>query len=241
MSNQSIVVVLVLIALSIFFMFDSADAHCRRHDRHCCRRRIDHGRCHNHHRRWAFNVTCGRCVEFDYSGCGGDENNFERFEECNNCCGGTIACPKYTLSKPPHECEYKWEESADRCPRPRLECHRCQPEICRPDSCRTGERCIAEAPRPCHQCPCKQFRCQSDPCFAIQRQLRPCERCVAVPAPICETSPCPLVAHREDHCHVPHHEPRRCPPVVPCQQSCRTCVIERNADQCPQHRCASFD
>jgi len=202
--SKSIVVIICLIASICFLLLDSAEARCRKSDRGCCRKRVEYGRCHKHVRRWAYNVTCGQCTQFDYSGCGGDENNFENQDDCQNCCKGTSPCPKYTLSRPPPSCEYKWEDAADSCPRPRLDC-KCRESHCRPDSCRIGERCLAERThRPCNKCPCPQYRCVTDPCYAVAKQLRPCEKCVSVPSPKCNNNDhCPLVAYRENHCPAP--------------------------------------
>ena len=36
--------------------------------------------------RYYFNLKTGVCEEFTYGGCGGNENNFETLEECNQQC-----------------------------------------------------------------------------------------------------------------------------------------------------------
>lgn len=233
MSKSIILILLAVVCACI--MFDSVSAHCRKRDRRCCRQKIEYGRCYKHVRRWAYNVTCGKCVQFDWSGCGGDDNNFDDSNECSNCCSGTNPCPKYTVSKPPENCEYKWEDGPDGCPRPRLECKKtCEVSYCKPNSCHIGQRCVAAPkPQPCNKCPCPQYTCQTDPCYAAAPQLRPCEKCVAVPAPKCnEPGPCPLVAYKENHCPAePAPEPPRrhhCPVYIPCQPG---------GDPCSKRRC----
>jgi len=230
-----------LIILAVFLLFESAEARCRKHDRRCCRRKIEYGRCYNHVRRWAYNVSCGQCVQFDYSGCGGDENNFENIDECQGCCRGTSPCPRYSLVKPSGGCEYQWNDGPDECPRPRLNCN-CRPSHCRPDSCRGGQRCIAEN-RPCNSCPCEQYRCVSDPCAAISTQLRPCEKCVAVPEPRCQQPPCPLIAYRENNCPAPpvYVAPPPAPIYVePPRYQYQQCQPCQQVDSCSSRRCPSI-
>jgi len=38
--------------------------------------------------RWFFNPAKGECEQFTYGGCGGNANNFETFNECQEECGG---------------------------------------------------------------------------------------------------------------------------------------------------------
>ena len=35
---------------------------------------------------WGWDTELGRCVEFEYSGCGGNDNRFERRVECEQVC-----------------------------------------------------------------------------------------------------------------------------------------------------------
>lgn len=42
--------------------------------------------------RYFFNVSTGRCEQFTYGGCCGNENNFETIEECKQVCSGTYVC-----------------------------------------------------------------------------------------------------------------------------------------------------
>ncbi|ETN85468.1 Kunitz/Bovine pancreatic trypsin inhibitor domain protein [Necator americanus] len=55
-----------------------------------CSLPIETGVCFAAFRRYAFDDTQGRCVSFIYGGCGGNENNFETLEECENTCLNTI-------------------------------------------------------------------------------------------------------------------------------------------------------
>lgn len=48
---------------------------------------IDPGTCDNVEKRFAFNVNTKRCQMFNYSGCGGNNNNFLRRRDCIVKCG----------------------------------------------------------------------------------------------------------------------------------------------------------
>jgi hypothetical protein len=223
------------VIISTFFLYDSVSAgHCRRRDYRCCRKKVDYGRCYGHVRRWAYNVSCGECVPFDYSGCGGDENNFEYKDECSSCCKETKPCPRYQLPKPAYGCDYKWYDGPDVCPRPKLECQ-CPKTYCRPDSCRSGQRCVpVKIVKECKRCPCPQYQCVSDPCYAVSRHQRPCEKCVALPSPKCNEDPCPLVAYREDHCAPP-------PPPPPPRHHCSIVVdCPPQGDSCRRRSCHAY-
>ncbi|MGA1824532.1 MAG: BPTI/Kunitz-type proteinase inhibitor domain-containing protein [bacterium] len=54
-----------------------------------CQMPIDPGPCYAYIVRYAFNNKTGRCEQFIYGGCGGNQNNFTTLEECRQSCGGT--------------------------------------------------------------------------------------------------------------------------------------------------------
>ncbi|VDO01728.1 unnamed protein product, partial [Rodentolepis nana] len=49
----------------------------------------DTGPCRAQLPRWAFDASKGQCVQFNYGGCRGNENNFETIQECEAACGGS--------------------------------------------------------------------------------------------------------------------------------------------------------
>ncbi|XP_055958614.1 uncharacterized protein LOC126808776 isoform X1 [Patella vulgata] len=53
----------------------------------------DSGMCFGYMPRWFFNKENGRCEEFIFGGCGGNDNNFNTQEECCNSCGAN-GCKK---------------------------------------------------------------------------------------------------------------------------------------------------
>jgi len=60
------------------------------------------GECHDYVNRWYFNSLDGRCRQFYYGGCGGNENNFETEYSCENKCidSGritTLAPPQFSI------------------------------------------------------------------------------------------------------------------------------------------------
>ena len=52
-----------------------------------CYLNVDVGQCQGRLTRVYFNRNTGRCEIFDFSGCGGNANNFLSFPECNRACG----------------------------------------------------------------------------------------------------------------------------------------------------------
>ena len=46
------------------------------------------GKCRAYIPRWGFDPSSGSCVQFVYGGCGGNENNFETKEACEQRCLG---------------------------------------------------------------------------------------------------------------------------------------------------------
>ncbi|VDL58807.1 unnamed protein product, partial [Hymenolepis diminuta] len=52
------------------------------------------GKCLAYVPRWAFDPANGRCVQFIYGGCGGNENNFKTKEDCEERCRAAIPSAK---------------------------------------------------------------------------------------------------------------------------------------------------
>jgi len=46
------------------------------------------GNCGEQIERWYFNYKTGLCQPFTYTGCGGNDNNFNSTEYCNHACDG---------------------------------------------------------------------------------------------------------------------------------------------------------
>ncbi|XP_037577290.1 boophilin-H2 isoform X3 [Dermacentor silvarum] len=51
-----------------------------------CRQAPNSGFCRAMHPMWWFNVESGRCEQFFYGGCGGNENKYETKEQCEENC-----------------------------------------------------------------------------------------------------------------------------------------------------------
>ena len=64
-----------------------SESHC---DRECkfdpCKQPIAVGSCHRREKRWYFDKRSQLCRAFYYSGCGGNNNNFESIENCEQMC-----------------------------------------------------------------------------------------------------------------------------------------------------------
>ncbi|PZC74553.1 hypothetical protein B5X24_HaOG207687 [Helicoverpa armigera] len=54
-----------------------------------CLLEIDAGPCNDTVTRYAYDSALGRCVTFEYGGCGGNQNNFPDYEYCSLYCGAT--------------------------------------------------------------------------------------------------------------------------------------------------------
>lgn len=71
-----------------------------------CAFKDEQGPCKAVKDRFFFNVDHGRCELFEYGGCGGNANNFETLEECEETCVASGQCDNSSLyrvfdSKPP--------------------------------------------------------------------------------------------------------------------------------------------
>ncbi len=51
-----------------------------------CMQSIEIGTCTQYERRFYFNLDMSKCLEFDYSGCGGNDNNFLTRDTCEDTC-----------------------------------------------------------------------------------------------------------------------------------------------------------
>ncbi|XP_012942643.1 papilin [Aplysia californica] len=51
-----------------------------------CRQPSEPGRCMGYFPRYFYNAETGECESFTYGGCGGNSNNFERFQDCFSSC-----------------------------------------------------------------------------------------------------------------------------------------------------------
>ncbi|VDD78973.1 unnamed protein product, partial [Mesocestoides corti] len=55
-----------------------------------CQLPLEQGNCLANFQRWGFDASRGRCVQFTYGGCGGNANNFESKEACEQRCLGQV-------------------------------------------------------------------------------------------------------------------------------------------------------
>lgn len=51
------------------------------------------GDCDNYVPRWFFDAQEGQCKSFLYGGCGGNNNNFDTYDDCENYCGNRKKIP----------------------------------------------------------------------------------------------------------------------------------------------------
>uniref|UniRef100_A0A5K3G6L6 Kunitz/Bovine pancreatic trypsin inhibitor domain protein n=1 Tax=Mesocestoides corti TaxID=53468 RepID=A0A5K3G6L6_MESCO len=58
-----------------------------------CQLPLEQGNCRASIQRWGFDASRGRCVQFIYGGCGGNANNFESKEACEQRCIANIPMP----------------------------------------------------------------------------------------------------------------------------------------------------
>jgi len=54
-----------------------------------CEQPLDAGLCFGSEKRYHFNKDSNRCFRFTFTGCGGNDNNFQTAEECLRTCGGS--------------------------------------------------------------------------------------------------------------------------------------------------------
>lgn len=91
-------------------------------ERNICVLAKEPGNCYEYTERWYYEQDDRRCHRFYYSGCGGNENNFATFHECNQRCGAQVFtstepsihefrseyCFKPYDSGPCHNMENRW-------------------------------------------------------------------------------------------------------------------------------------
>jgi hypothetical protein len=51
-----------------------------------CMQSLEIGTCTQYERRFYFNLDMSKCLEFDYSGCGANDNNFLTRDTCEDTC-----------------------------------------------------------------------------------------------------------------------------------------------------------
>ncbi len=57
------------------------------------------GDCDGTNKRYYFNILMSKCLEFDYTGCNGNLNNFESAKDCEITCDVLIEMAKQAESK----------------------------------------------------------------------------------------------------------------------------------------------
>lgn len=72
-----------------------------------CALKDEQGPCKAIKDRWFFNVDNGRCELFEYGGCGGNANNFETLEDCEETCvvSGMFEISTYKVSGSKHSAQ----------------------------------------------------------------------------------------------------------------------------------------
>ncbi|KAK0412851.1 hypothetical protein QR680_006447 [Steinernema hermaphroditum] len=62
--------------------------------RDACNQRVDKGRCDGHFASWYYEVATGTCEQFQYTGCGGNQNRFPTKDQCESLCLRAAASPR---------------------------------------------------------------------------------------------------------------------------------------------------
>ena len=79
------------------------------------------GPCSGSLRQYYYDIQLGRCLEFDYSGCQGNDNKFNSLRECAQRCGGPAEEPRQPEWRPEAETQPPWEPEWEPEPTPQPE------------------------------------------------------------------------------------------------------------------------
>jgi hypothetical protein len=71
------------------------------------------GTCSESIKRYTYNVNMAKCLQFEYSGCEGNLNNFETIEECQSVCDILIQMSQQTSSMSIDENEKKFYNNTE--------------------------------------------------------------------------------------------------------------------------------
>ena len=133
-----------------------------------CQQPVEVGPCEAAIPRWYFDTQTGRCEEFRYGGCGGNDNNFPTPEECRDACAEGEPDPcDLILCVPGSECRVHRDAEGGVVPY-------CA-EVCHPERCPEGSVCELV-----------NVRCEDEPCPPVARCKEERDICSLPP----ETGPC---------------------------------------------------
>ncbi|XP_055921965.1 papilin isoform X2 [Eupeodes corollae] len=96
--------------------------HCRQPGVHkeLCSLHKETGNCGGNHARWYYSESNQKCLPFYYSGCGGNKNNFQNLESCEENCPKSIAKDICEIPAMVGECQnytarWYWDTKDTRC------------------------------------------------------------------------------------------------------------------------------
>ncbi|KAG5451654.1 Protein ambp [Clonorchis sinensis] len=73
--------------ISILLFVTQSEGNMRLAELYRCILTRARGPCHENYTRWGWSVTQDKCISYNYSGCGGTENQFITRAECQKACG----------------------------------------------------------------------------------------------------------------------------------------------------------